>query len=85
MLASYEYHSTHGGWHVHAGCGDTTLIPVGRYKGPWKRRIPIEVEKDRNTSWGIVTKADALEKACSVFGVSLPPSDDGSEQQMQLI
>lgn len=71
MLVSYEYHATHGGWHVHAGCGDIELIPVGRYKGPWKRNIPQDWHTCRQLSWNVTTKDKALERACLEFGIQL--------------
>lgn len=35
-----EYSYEHGGWHVHASCGDTHSAPSGVMRGPWIRRIP---------------------------------------------
>ncbi|MDY0065373.1 MAG: hypothetical protein RBS02_03270 [Steroidobacteraceae bacterium] len=84
MLVSYEYHATHGGWHVHAGCGDIDLIPVGRYKGPWKRSIPKNWADCRQTEWGVATKEAAISKACKAFGIPEPPLDE-AEKQMQLL
>lgn len=84
MLASYEFHSTHPGWHLHAGCGDISLIPVGRYKGPWRRNIPRDWRTCRRTDWDVATREAALVKACEVFGVPMPllsPED----RQMQLV
>jgi len=40
VLASYSYHGTHPGWHMHVGCGDTNSLPVGVLRHPWFRRIP---------------------------------------------
>jgi hypothetical protein len=80
MLASYEYHATHRGWHVHAGCGSVEAIPVGRYMGSWKRRL-----KSRRVEWN-VTKANALEVACKAFGIIPPPMpQQGSSGQMPLL
>ena len=84
MLASYEFHGTHPGWHVHAGCGDTGLIPIGRYKGPWKHRIPAANSYCRSTEWGIENKLDAVAKAAAVFGLPLPP-EDAEDRQMRLV
>lgn len=72
MMVSYEYHATHGGWHIHAGCGSIDLIPVGRYKGPWKRNIPKDWHTCRQTSWDVLTVDAALLKACDFFGVKPP-------------
>lgn len=81
MIASYEFHASHGGWHVHSGCGQLEDIPVGRYKGPWKRDIPSEWEKCRRTDWGIGSDDSALAKACEAFGI--PPEDD--HRQLELL
>lgn len=80
MLSSYEYHATHGGWHVHAGCGDMTLIPYGRYKGPWKRNIPKDWTTCRQMLWDVSTLDDALKKACDVYGLTIPHADDAGTQ-----
>lgn len=79
MLVSYEYHGSHGGWHVHAGCGDIDLIPVGRYKGPWKRNIPQDWHECRQMEWDASTRDKALEKACQEFGIQLTGTQAGFE------
>lgn len=71
MLVSYEYHASHGGWHIHAGCGDMDLIPVGRYKGSWKRNIPKDWTTCRQLNWDVSTKDKALERACLQFGIKM--------------
>lgn len=83
MLASYEFHGTHPGWHVHAGCGDTTLIPVGRFKGDWKRKIPKHSDECRKKIWDVPDKDTALARAYDVFG--LPPPSKVLSGQMGLI
>jgi len=40
LLAEFSYDPSHGAWHIHASCGDTSDVPVGVMKGPWQRRIP---------------------------------------------
>lgn len=80
LLMSYEYHSTHGGWHVHAGCGDTSLIPVGRYKGPWKRNIPKDWNNCRLLHWNLSNKESALNKACHRFNITLA----GTQSEFEL-
>ena len=80
MLCSYEFHATHPGWHVHAGCGDTALIPVGRYKGPWKRRIPRDPNTCRDTALGVLNLEEALARACALYGIPVPPSDPANAQ-----
>jgi hypothetical protein len=81
MLASYEFHSTHGGWHVHAGCGDISAIPVGRYMGPWKRKLPKDWKACRQLDFGITSNDDALDKACEQFGIKIA----GFQQPLALV
>lgn len=40
LIATYSYHGTHPGWHMHAGCGDMRTLPIGVLRHPWLRRIP---------------------------------------------
>jgi hypothetical protein len=40
VLARWEFHATHGGWHVHSVCGDTDSLSVGIIKPLGMRRIP---------------------------------------------
>lgn len=70
MLASYEFHASHGGWHTHAGCGDVEDIPGGRYKGDWKRMIPKDVDACRQIAWGLNDEDAAFVKACNRFGIA---------------
>lgn len=75
MLASLEFHATHSGWHVHAGCGDISSIPVGRYKGDWKRNIPKDYSSCRRNDWAVGDEDLALSKACTFFGIDNPKGD----------
>ncbi len=34
VIAAYEFHGTHPGWHVSAACGDLTDVPAGVLVGP---------------------------------------------------
>ncbi|MER8487165.1 hypothetical protein NKI51_02285 [Mesorhizobium australicum] len=40
VLARWEFHANHGGWHVHTVCGDTDSLSVGIVKPAGTRRIP---------------------------------------------
>lgn len=40
ILARWEFHATHGGWHVHSVCGDTDSLSVGIVKPSGTKRIP---------------------------------------------
>ncbi len=66
VLASYEFHGTHPGWHVTAACGPIEDIPSGIRVGPWQRRIPEARTKHRRITFG-VTKENAVEVAGKFF------------------
>jgi hypothetical protein len=53
VLASYEFHGTHPGWHLLATCGEITTVPVGVMIGPWQRRMPKARSKHRATDFRI--------------------------------
>jgi len=38
VLAMFELHATHGGWHMHTACGDPAGVPFGVKRGPWLSR-----------------------------------------------
>lgn len=48
VLGALEYHSTHRGWHIHAGCKDTTNSEFGRLRYPSMRRIPGKGRQHQN-------------------------------------
>ena len=50
VLARWEFHATHGGWHVHTVCGDTDSLSVGIVKPLGTRRIPDDQSYHRHTS-----------------------------------
>ncbi len=72
VLASYEFHGTHPGWHVTAACGPIEDIPSGIKVGPWQRRIPEARTKHRRITFG-VTKENAVTKAASFFRLHRHP------------
>lgn len=39
VIAQYEKHPTHKGWHTHAACGDLSEVPPGIKRGPWLRDL----------------------------------------------
>lgn len=39
ILGVLEHHSTHPGWHVHAGCETPTMAEAGRLRYPGMRRV----------------------------------------------
>jgi hypothetical protein len=69
VVASYEFHGTHPGWHVAAACGDIENIPLGVMVGPWQRRIPNARHVHRNVDFTITDDNSALETAAEFFGL----------------
>ncbi|WP_198374915.1 hypothetical protein [Neoroseomonas rubea] len=39
VVASFEKHPDHKGWHVHATCGPLSDVPAGIHRGPWVRNL----------------------------------------------
>lgn len=69
VLASFEYHGTHPGWHVLAACGTIAEVPPGVMIGPWQRRIPRARARHRQTGFGVSDDHTALEAASRFFGL----------------
>ncbi|HTV70972.1 MAG TPA: hypothetical protein VMF90_20780 [Rhizobiaceae bacterium] len=49
VLARWEFHGSHGGWHVHANCGDTDGLTKGVVKPAGVQRIPAKGSYHRHT------------------------------------
>lgn len=82
MLASLEFHGSHPGWHIHAGCAvDVQLIPVGRYKGEWRKTLPRSHHLCRRKKYGI-TQENRLLIAIKQFGLDNTESPDGQQSLM---
>ena len=67
VIASYEYHGTHPGWHVLATCDEITTIPAGVMIGPWQRRMPKARASHRSVDFGVKDDETALEVAARFF------------------
>lgn len=67
VLASYEFHGTHPGWHLHAACDDVAQVPRGVLIGPWQRRIPRARTKHRSVEFQVRDDDTALEVAARFF------------------
>lgn len=67
VLASYEFHGTHPGWHVLATCDDIAEIPKGILIGPWQRRLPKARSRHRNIEFHVRDDDTALEVAARFF------------------
>jgi len=67
VLASYEFHGTHPGWHVLAACGDVEGVPAGMMKGPWQTRFPKGRQFHRRVRFSIANEDAALTVAADFF------------------
>lgn len=67
VLASYEFHGTHPGWHLLATCDDIAADPQGVTIGPWQRRMPRPRMRHRRTDFGVRDEGTALEVAARFF------------------
>ena len=74
ILASYEFHGIHPGWHVHGMCDEVEDVPLGRFAGSWKRRVPSGRGYHRSNVFN-VTKTNALNKAVEFYRLDLEESD----------
>jgi len=39
VLACYEFHASHPGWHAHVACQEVDAVPFGRARGPHMKRV----------------------------------------------
>lgn len=69
VLASYEFHGTHPGWHLLAACDDITKTPQGVMIGPWQRRLPKARSPHRRVDFPVKDDDSALEVAARFFGL----------------
>jgi hypothetical protein len=53
ILASYEYHSTHAGWHVHGSCAEPDDSQLGKMRHAGMRRFPRGNKRHRKLSYGV--------------------------------
>ncbi|WP_157572702.1 hypothetical protein [Nevskia soli] len=72
LVARYEFHGTHPGWHLHAHC-QTDTAPIGRTLVDGLR-IP-KSGKCRRTDFSVTSDDKALYIAAEAFG--LPKGDTG--------
>jgi hypothetical protein len=69
VIARYEYHSTHPGWHIHSCCDTEHAIQGVFNKKALNTRLPGGYSKHRNAEFGITTSIDAELKANKMFGI----------------
>jgi hypothetical protein len=62
VLAQYEFHGTHPGWHLLASC-ETDDSAAGCMRHPGQRRMPQNRAFHRNTTFGVKNDGQALARA----------------------
>jgi hypothetical protein len=69
ILACFEFHGTHPGWHVLPACGDANQVPRGMMRGPWQRRMPRARQFHRRQSYRASDDNAALTIAADFFNL----------------
>jgi hypothetical protein len=67
VIASFEYHGTHPGWHILATCDDVAKVPQGVMIGPWQRRIPAARSRHRLVDFEVRDEETALDVAARFY------------------
>lgn len=67
VLAQYEFHGTHPGWHVLASCQDVNEVPAGVMRSPWQLRLPKARRFHRSVDFDITNDDRALNRAAVFF------------------
>lgn len=67
VLASYEFHGSHPGWHVLVACADAADVPQGVMIGPWQTRLPGSRRRHRSTEFLVKDDSTALDRAARFF------------------
>ena len=67
LLARFEFHGTHPGWHVHVECAGIGKIPIGRMMWPGQKRIPRADRGHRRQRFAVDSDEKALFIAAAAF------------------
>lgn len=76
VIASYEFHATHDGWHLHANCDSIDRLGAGFRKSGQEKRIPMGRQFHRRTTFDI-DEGNALAVASKIFGLPDEPLGRG--------
>ena len=70
VVAQYEFHGTHPGWHLLATCEGIETAPVGVMRHPWQRRFPNSLRgtySQRHAEFRVASDDHALSVAQRFF------------------
>ena len=67
VLAQYEFHGAHPGWHVLATCDEVDDAPTGMMRHPWQRRLPRARGYHRRVNFRVSSDDKALTVAAEFF------------------
>lgn len=73
IIARFEFHGSHPGWHCHSHCGDHEDIPVSEQAPYIFKRAPGPNSPHRKQEF-VKTDYAAMQKAFSFFGVKPGPN-----------
>lgn len=73
-IASYEFHGTHDGWHIHANCDSFDRLKPGIKVSGREIRLPKAKARHRRSSFD-VNDNNALDKAREIFGLPGQPAE----------
>jgi hypothetical protein len=68
IVARYEFHGDHPGWHVHSQCGLVSGLKAAQIKPYGTRRVPAANKRHRRSGYGI-TETGAVAASFKVFRV----------------
>ena len=67
VLAHYEFHGTHPGWHMHVFCDKVEQAPTGLMRHPYQQRMPLPRGYHRREEFGILNDDRALQVVADIF------------------
>lgn len=84
VIASYEFHGSHPGWHLHANCDSIESLGAGFRKSGQEKRLPKYRQVHRRLNFDI-NEGNALAIVSKIF--QLPqesPAVEGNGPQLEL-
>jgi hypothetical protein len=73
LIARYEFHGTHPGWHCHAPCDDIELGDLGALRTRGCLRIPPGKARHRDCDFSVTSPERAVARAFSFYRVEGAP------------